>query len=291
MNSMTGYGCGQTAKSGIRVSVDVSSLNRKQSEIMIALPRELEALEPDLRAMVVPLISRGRLSIRVTLQVEEGEPTMRFNESVAAEYLKQIRKFAKTMGISGDVGVDKLLEIPGVMENRLCGMEPETVLPLVKTALKKAMDGLLAMRKREGTALAKDLKLRIGGLEKLLSEIDALSAGLPAKYKELLVKRIEKNGFKEFVTDESRLMQEVAFAADRCDITEEITRLRSHFGQFKDAMKSKQPVGRMLDFLAQEMGREINTIGSKANDAAIAALVVEFKAELEKYREQVQNVE
>ena len=170
-------------------------------------------------------------------------------------------------------------------------MEPETVLPLVKTALKKAMDGLLAMRKREGTALAKDLKLRIGGLEKLLSEIDALSAGLPAKYKELLVKRIEKNGFKEFVTDESRLMQEVAFAADRCDITEEITRLRSHFGQFKDAMKSKQPVGRMLDFLAQEMGREINTIGSKANDAAIAALVVEFKAELEKYREQVQNVE
>lgn len=288
---MTGYGGGDASKSGVKVTVDVSTLNRKQSEITITLPKDMDSLEPAVRDLLNKQISRGRLSVRITVQMMEGAPTVQFNDTLAGSYLKALRTFAKKLNLSGDIGIEKLLDIPGVVENRIAILEPKAVWPLVRSALKKAMQQLLAMRDREGKNLEVDLVKRIGGLRKILSKIETLSANLPKKYKENLLKRIRKNGLDKIVPDDPRLLQEIVLFVDRSDITEEITRLKSHFSQFDHALKTNNAIGRMLDFLAQEMGREINTIGSKANDADLSGCVVLFKTELEKFREQVQNVE
>ena len=288
---MTGYGGAYVSKGGIKVTVDVSSLNRKQGEVFVSLPRDFDSLEPLIREDCNSLISRGRLSVRVGIQVEEGTPTMIFNETVAADYIKEIRILGKKLGLPGEISLEKLLEVPGVMESKTSSLTPEKVWPQARAALKKAMSELIAMREREGKNLTKDLVKRVEGLQKILKKIEKESKGLPGKYKEIFLKRIQQAGITNIHPDDPRVIQEVVIFADRSDITEEITRLKSHFSQFDHAAKCDKPVGRMLDFLAQEMGREINTIGSKANDGVIASCVVEFKTELEKFREQVQNVE
>ena len=288
---MTGYGGAYVSKAGIKVTVDVSSLNRKQGEVFISLPRDFDSLEPLIREDCNSCISRGRLTVRVGIQVEEGTPTMSFNEKIAADYIKEIRILGKKLGLPGEISLEKLLDVPGVMESKTSSLTPEKVWPQVRATLKKAMSELIAMREREGKNLAKDLVKRVEGLKKILKKIEKESKGLPGKYKEIFLKRIQQSGITNIQPNDPRVIQEVVIFVDRSDITEEITRLKSHFSQFDHATKCDKPVGRMLDFLAQEMGREINTIGSKANDGVIASCVVEFKTELEKFREQVQNVE
>jgi uncharacterized protein (TIGR00255 family) len=161
----------------------------------------------------------------------------------------------------------------------------------VEKALKKALRGMVTMREREGAHLRDDLSMRIAAMRKSVSEIQQHAPGVSARYREQLIERIKSAGLEAPGTDDERLLKEIVYFADRSDITEELTRLQSHFQQFDDCRKSKEPVGRMLDFLAQEMNREVNTIGSKANDSLISREVVKVKAELEKFREQAQNVE
>ncbi|MDI9401897.1 MAG: YicC/YloC family endoribonuclease [Limisphaerales bacterium] len=288
---MTGYGGGEASKMGIRVTVDVSSLNRKQSELSISLPGGMESLDSAIREFANPLFSRGRLTIRVGVQTLEESHAIRFNEKVAQHYLKELSAFAKKLKIDSEIPLEKILEFPGVVESQTTRMTPEDAWPLIESALKKAMKELIAMRGREGRHLRAELVKRVNGLKKILKKIETESKGLPEKYRKALLKRIQAAKLELIDEEDPRIIQEVVFFADRSDITEEITRLKSHFAQFKHATQTGKPVGRMLDFLAQEMGREINTIASKANDAVISACCVEFKAELEKFREQVQNVE
>jgi uncharacterized protein (TIGR00255 family) len=290
---MTGYGRGECAQDGFKVTVELSSVNRKQSEISIALPRELEVLEAQLRDVINRSIARGRLTARVTLHAADGKLSsrVRLNAPLAKAYVRELNRLAKELKLSGPVTLDLLARAPGVFETNEEIADAEDFWPAVEKALGQALATLLRTRQREGAHLAKDLAARIAIMRKSATQIQKHSPEVQKRYREQLIQRIKTAGVEAPAVEEERLLKEIIYFADRSDISEELTRLQSHFQQFDDCLDSEEPVGRMLDFLAQEMNREINTIGSKANDSLISRAVVTLKAELEKFREQAQNVE
>lgn len=290
---MTGYGWGECSQNGFKVTVELSSVNRKQSEISINLPRELEVLEAQARDEINQRIARGRLTARITLHAAEGKEStrVRVNAALAAAYARELRQLAKTLHLKDDLSLDHLVRAPGVLETADEVADAETFWPAVNKALLQALTMLLKMRTREGLNLKRDLCDRIGTMRKVVGRVRKEAPLVQQRYRDQLIERIKSAGLEDLKIDEERLLKEVVFFADRSDISEELTRLQSHFQQFDDCQKSAEPVGRTLDFLAQEMNREINTIGSKANDSLISREVVVLKAELEKFREQAQNVE
>jgi uncharacterized protein (TIGR00255 family) len=293
MKSMTGYGWGECSQNGFKVTVELSSVNRKQSELSISLPRELEVLEAQMRDEINRRVARGRLTTRVTLHAAEGKEAGRVqvNRALAASYVRELRKLATELHLEGNLTLDLLVRAPGVLEADSAVSDAEALWPAVQKALGQGLTMLLKMRAREGAHLKRDLSERIGIMRKAVARIRKEAPMVQHRYREQLVERIRSAGLAELQIDEERVLREVVLFADRSDISEELTRLQSHFQQFDDCMKSTEPVGRTLDFLAQEMNREINTIGSKANDSTISREVVILKAELEKFREQAQNVE
>lgn len=293
MKSMTGYGRGECARDGFKITVELSSVNRKQAEIAVNLPREMEVLEAPLRDVVNRHIARGRLTGRISLHTAGGKAAARqhINVPLAAAYARELAKLARQLKLAGPVTLDQLVRAPGVFQTDEQLAEAEDLWPAVEHALKQALAALVRMRVREGAHLAKDLTARIGIMRKCVTRVQAQAPKATARYRAQLIERIKSAGLATPPPDDERLLKEVVLFADRSDISEELTRLQSHFQQFEDCRKSGEPVGRMLDFLAQEMNREVNTIGSKANDALIAREVVTLKAELEKFREQAQNVE
>ena len=198
---------------------------------------------------------------------------------------------AKELKIKDDLSLDHLVRAPGVFETNDEVGDAEAFWPSVNEALQLALTMLVKMRSKEGANLKKDLCERMATMRKAVARVRKEAPQVQKRYRDQLVERIKGTGLEELKIDEERLLKEVIFFADRSDISEELTRLQSHFQQFDDCVKSGEPVGRTLDFLAQEFNREINTVGSKANDAAISREVVVLKTELEKFREQAQNVE
>lgn len=289
---MTGYGRGEASIGGLRIGIELTSVNRKQAEITLALPRELESLESKLRDRLNECIARGRVSLRLTVDYGKDQAGCRLelNTHLARQYVTEIRRLSKTLKISSSVSIDSLLRAPGVVELHNPLEDPEHLWSTISKALAAALKAVLAMRAKEGTALARDLRARIQSTKKSVAAITALAPASISRYREALLARVTAAGLS-LALDDERLVKEIVLFADRTDISEELTRLKSHFAQFDDCLRSKEPVGRKLDFLVQEMNREINTIGSKANDAAIASLVIEIKTELERFREQAQNVE
>jgi uncharacterized protein (TIGR00255 family) len=290
---MTGYGWGDAVQSGLKITAELSSVNRKQSEISINLPRELEVLEAQIRDEINRRIARGRVTARVSLHAgakgEGGE--VRINMALAAAYAKKLRELARELKLSGDVNLDHVLRGPGVLEAEEDIPDAEDFWPAVEKAVKQALDMLVVMREKEGAHLRRDLVKRFDTMRVSARRVQKRAPQVQVKYREQLMERIQGAGLEAAKIEEERILKEVIFFADRSDISEEITRLQSHFKQFDDCVNSSEPVGRTLDFLAQEMNREINTIGSKANDAMISREVVVLKTELEKFREQAQNVE
>lgn len=293
MKSMTGYGWGEAVQNGVKVTVELSSVNRKQSEISVNLPRELEVLEAQLRDEVNRRVTRGRVTARVALHAaEKGElAKVRINMALATAYAKKLRELAKELKLAGDVSLDHLVRAPGVFESDEEAPDAEDFWPAVDKALKQALEMMVAMREKEGAHMRTDLIRRIDRMRKAARRVQQRAPQVQVRYRKQLMERIKGAGIEAAVVEEERILKEVVFFADRSDISEEITRLQSHFKQFDDCVNSREPVGRTLDFLAQEMNREINTIGSKANDTAISREVVVLKTELEKFREQAQNVE
>lgn len=293
MKSMTGYGRGECARDGFNVTVELSSVNRKQAEISVNLPRELEMLETRIRETILTAVSRGRITTRVSVHAGSGRSSakMHLNVALAKAYAHELAKLAKELKLDGSVTLDHLVRAPGVFQTdeQLAGHED--LWPIVEKALRTALQGLLTMRKREGDHLGKDLTGRINIMRKCVERIAKQAPKSAERYRQQLIERIKAAGLPAPADDDERLLREIVFFADRSDISEELSRLQSHFKQFEACTKSDEPVGRTLDFLAQEMNREINTIGSKANDALISAQVVTLKAELEKFREQAMNVE
>lgn len=293
MKSMTGYGRGECARDGFNVTVELSSVNRKQAEISVNLPRELEMLETRIREAILAEVSRGRITVRVSVHAGDGKSSarMHLNVALAKAYAHELTKLAKELKLSSPVTLDQIVRAPGVFQTDEELAETEDLWPAVDKALRTALNALLTMRAREGAHLAKDLGSRIGIMRKCVERVAKQAPKSAERYRQQLLERIKVAGIPMPAADDERLLKEVVFFADRSDISEELTRLQSHFQQFEDCGRAKDPVGRMLDFLAQEMNREINTIGSKANDALISSEVVTLKAELEKFREQAMNVE
>jgi len=292
MKSMTGYGRGTATLDGLKISIELSSVNRKQAEFSLALPRELEALESRLRDRLHECITRGRVNLRLVVDYGKRRAGCRleFNTHLARQYVREIRRLSRELKLSPDLSLDSLLRAPGVVELHSPLEDPDHLWSTIVKALVQALKSFLTMRAREGTALARDLRERIRSIKKGATVIAALAPASVTRFREALVARLTAAGLP-LALDDERLVKEIVLFADRSDISEELTRLKSHLAQFDDCLRSKEPVGRKLDFLVQEMNREINTVGSKANDAAIAAHVIEMKAELERFREQAQNVE
>ena len=291
MNSMTGYGRGESSRNGAKFTVEISTVNRKQAELSLYLPRELDALENRARDEINSRISRGRIVTRVGFSPSaNGKSKVKIDTKLAQQYAREFRKLAGEMKLKDDLSIDIILRAPGVMQQTEEALEVEELWPTLRKALRKALVDLLAMRAREGANLKKDLKKRVSLMQKSVTAITRQAPKTAKRHREQLCERLRTAGL-EVDFDEERVMKEVVIFSDRIDITEELTRLESHFEQFTDCAKSEVPVGRTLDFLSQEMNREINTIGSKANDAQISRWVVALKSELEKFREQVQNVE
>ncbi|HXC98388.1 MAG TPA: YicC/YloC family endoribonuclease [Verrucomicrobiae bacterium] len=293
MNSMTGYGRGECSRDGFKITVELSSVNRKQGEISVLLPRELEVLEAQIRDAINKLVARGRTTARVTLHAADGQSPgrVRLNAPLARAYVRELNRLARELKLAGPVTLDLLARAPGVFETDEEPTDAEDFWPAVQMALEKALNTLLKMRQREGAHLAKDLAARVAAMRKCSAEVRKQAPRVQERYREQLIQRVKDAGVPTPAADDDRLLKEVVYFADRSDISEELTRLQSHFQQFDDCLASREPVGRVLDFLAQEMNREINTIGSKANDSLISRAVVTLKTELEKFREQAQNVE
>jgi uncharacterized protein (TIGR00255 family) len=293
MKSMTGYGRGDCSQDGFKITVELSSVNRKQSEMSINLPREMEMLEAQIRDVINRFVARGRLTVRVALHTGTSKLSarMHLNVPLAKAYARELNRLSKQLRLPGPVTLDHLARAPGVFQTDEQIAEEEDFWPAVEKALRKALSDLIKMRVREGMHMREDLIKRIGIMRKAVATVQRHAPGVAERYRQQLVERIKTAGLEGPGLEEDRLAKEVVYFADRSDISEELTRLQSHFKQFDDCLRSKEPVGRVLDFLAQEMNREINTIGSKANDSLISREVVTLKAELEKFREQAQNVE
>ncbi len=293
MKSMTGYGRGECSKDGFKITVELSSVNRKQTEISVTLPRELEMLEARVRDLINCHVARGRLTVRASLHAGAGQSAarMHLNVPLAKAYARELSRLAKQLKLPGPVTLDQLARAPGVLQTDEELAVEEDLWPAVETALKKALSQMVKMREREGAHLARDLAQRIAVMRQAATRIQKHAPAVAERYRQQLLERIKNAGLEAPGAEDERLLKEVVYFADRSDISEELTRLQSHFQQFEDGRRSKEPVGRMLDFLAQEMNREVNTIGSKANDRLISREVVTLKAELERFREQAQNVE
>jgi uncharacterized protein (TIGR00255 family) len=291
LKSMTGFGEGTASAGGIRVTVEISSVNRKQLDVNISLPRNLIALDARVQSLVRREFSRGRISGIVRVEAANGAVgTVKIDDVLAAQYVDGIRSVAKKLKLTDDLGAEALSCFPGVISVEQENLDVDHVSVVLDDAMDKALRGLAKMRLTEGRALAADLRERLALLEELMKGIRTLSARVVKNQREKLFQRLEEAGLNDLAADE-RMVKEVALFADRCDISEELTRLKSHLAQARKLLRSSEPVGRTLDFLCQELFREINTIGSKANEVEITRQAVAFKTELERIREQVQNIE
>ncbi|MBN8460832.1 MAG: YicC family protein [Verrucomicrobia bacterium] len=291
MRSMTGFGRGGAATETWVARVEIGTVNRKQSEVVAMLPKELSDLEGAVRKRVQTVVSRGRAQVSVALEpAAGGVANVRLDAALAKGLEEAFGQLSAAIGREVRPGAADFLRQPGVLSVGSREVDAADAWAAVEPALEEALEQLASMREREGADLAADIGGRLREMERLAGEMAALAPERPARQRELLLKRLRDAGLELDLADE-RLAKELALFADRCDVSEELARLGSHFGKFREYMAGTEPPGRALDFLCQEIFREFNTIGSKANDAAMAQLVVEAKTELEKVREQVQNVE
>jgi len=290
IRSMTGFGSGRAASSGEEIIVEVRSVNHKFCEVKLRLPRELSPLETDLGRAVKERLARGGVEVMVRRAGPGGSMAPRVDAALAEAYARAYAEVAARLGLHGQVSLSDIVAAEGVI--RLDDREADLVAAraAAERALGQALDALVAMRAHEGEALRRDLEARLATVEALVLRVEALAPAAVEHHRARLAERVEEltNGVP---LDPGRLAQEVALLAERTDVAEEVTRLRSHLAQARRLLGSGEPAGRKLDFLVQEMHREGNTIGSKSQHAEISGVVVTLKAEIERMREQVQNVE
>ena len=291
IRSMTGYGKKDVASDNAGVTVEIRSVNHRFLEVAVRVPRSLAQLEDPIRKAVQQRCLRGRVDVSVSVHAAGGSlKTVQIDQALAKQYHGALKKLQKSLGLKGTIDMSLLAGFRDIVSITDEPVDTEHLGKTVLRALGVALTDLEKMRKREGDALAKDLISHLDAIRTAKSTVAERAPELAANAFGRMKGRIEALLQAE-IPDPARLQQELALYADRSDISEELVRLESHMLQFDQTLRSKESVGKTLEFLLQEMGREVNTIGSKANDADIAALVVRMKAELEKLREQVQNVE
>ncbi len=291
MNSMTGFGKAEVVTKNIRCTAEITSFNNRFLELSVKLPRQLSSLEAQLRDLVGERVSRGKVNLYIGYD-EIGANAAKYNINTDAikAYYSQLKGIQKKLKIPGKVEIEDILAIPESYGASSESLDEKKIWPIVEKAADKALTQMSFMRGKEGAALSNDMAKRIDIIEMLLAQVAEESKSVVDKMREKLNKRIEEI-LQSTSIDRTRLEQEVAFYADKSDITEECTRFASHNEQFKSAFKLQEPVGKKLNFLLQEMNREANTIASKSSELNIAKATLVMKEEIEKLREQVQNVE
>jgi uncharacterized protein (TIGR00255 family) len=291
MKSMTGFGRGEASANGITWSVEAASINRKQLEVVVGLPRELAEMEVQVRNEVSAIASRGRVQVTIRFDSPGGSnESLKVNRPLAAQYLAAAREMAAELNLTDELKLNDALRLPGVLDLQRTEVNAESAWPLIKAALDQALAQLIAMRSAEGANLKLDIMSRLSHIAAVLEQIRQRAGVVVEHHRRALHQRLAEAGLVIDLNDE-RLVKELLVFADRCDISEELARAASHLAQFEKYLGSSEPAGRSLDFLTQELFREFNTMGSKANHAELSHLVVEAKTEIEKIREQVQNIE
>lgn len=291
MYSMTGFGRAEISGSVGSLTVELSSVNNRFLEMSVRIPRQLSLLEGQIRELIASRINRGQINLSVTLDdTDAAVQRTLINKRLAAAYTKQLRGLAKELKLEGDVSLEELVLIPDILKPDKERVDHAQVWKLLEKALSKALTDLIAMRKKEGQAMSTDMQQRLSGMKKAITEIEKRSTGATEVYREKLQQRIAAL-LESTQVEKLRLEEEIALFAERTDITEECTRLRSHIDLYQQALKMKEPAGKRLNFILQEMNREANTIGSKCSEFAISSLAISLKEEIEKLRELVQNVE
>ena len=290
MRSMTGYGRASAACAGGTLTVQASSVNRRTLDLSVRLPGEWESLESEVAERVRRAASRGKVNVEVEFTRAGGEAAVAWNEQAVVAALEKLAALADDRGIPFEPTADLLWRI-ATTQGAAGALPPlDHVRKDLVSALDEALRAFGAMRAKEGEALFVDFIERLGVCRRHLEAIAARAPAVAPAYRAQLHKRLREAGLELDVEDE-RVLREIALFADRCDISEEITRFRSHLEQLGALLRSDEEIGRKADFILQEMGREANTIGSKANDLSISKAVIELKNELERIREQMANVE
>jgi uncharacterized protein (TIGR00255 family) len=290
IRSMTGFGAGRGSAGAEELDVEVRSVNHKYCEVKVRLPRELAALEVDAAKAVRERLARGGVDVSVRRAGAAGTVAPRVDAPLAEAYARAFAEVKARLGLAGAVTLADVVGAEGVVRLEERALDVDGAREALRAALGTALDALVAMRAREGEALGRDLASRLDAVEALVARAATLVPQAVEHHRDRLAERVQELT-RGIALDPARLAQEVALFADRTDVTEEVTRLRSHLGQARALLAGAEPAGRKLDFLVQEMHREVNTIGSKSQSAEIAAIVVSAKAEIERLREQVQNVE
>ena len=298
LKSMTGFGRGQYEDENFSVTVEMKTVNHRYNEVAIRLPRFLNPLEDKIRKTILKTVNRGRIDVFINADYTSSENcTLKVDKNLAAAYHKALQEVGAAIGLE-ELNINSAQEVmylsrcQDVINVKEGFFDVETVWPKVEQAVKEALDNLVTMRETEGGNIYGDFIYRADLIAEKLTKIEERSPMVVEEYQAKLTDRLNNLLADHNITvEQERLLQEVAIFADRASITEEIVRLKSHIKQFKNIINSDQPVGRKLDFLIQEFNREANTIASKANDYTLAQIVVEIKAEIEKIREQIQNIE
>ena len=289
---MTGYGKGMVAGEDFSVSVDLKTVNNRFLDIHLRVGSELAALEPSIKKRITARLSRGRVDVAVSME-RAAQVAYELNRPLIAGYISALKQLQQDFKLAGELDINVLARIPGALQPARNGID-ERMIAALEQALDQGLDELEKMREQEGEALKNELRERVKKIEALVPIIEASASGLADAYRLRLQKRIGEllnRGGQVVEIDPARLAQEVAYLADRSDVSEEMVRLRSHLSQFQEALDAPGEAGKMLDFLLQELNREANTTLSKSTDLAIKEAGLAIKAEVEKLREQVQNVE
>ena len=291
IKSMTGYGGAKGEVDAIAVTAELKSVNNRYLDVSVRLPKSCLFAEEAVRSAVADTISRGKVDVFITVDTSQAEEAViRVNDNLAGAYLKAVKDTAEKFGLDGDISALSLVRFPEVLSTDKTDVGRDAVSGAILSVLAQALKEFDAMRTREGEKLREDIEGKLSTLEAMVAKIEQRSPQTVTEYREKLLARMQEV-LADAAVDESRILQEAAIYADKVAVDEEMVRLKSHIAQFRLLLAAGSPVGRKLDFLVQEMNREANTTGSKCADSDIARTVIDMKAELEKIREQIQNME
>ena len=291
IQSMTGFGRCQKTLGSRDITVEIKAVNHRYLEFSSRLPRSLGFIEDKLNAQVQSRIARGKVEVSVTVAEQKGSASrVTLNEGLALSYLEELRIFARKNGLTDDLTLSDFCRLPDLFTTRMAEVDEEALWRDISETADGALDSFIAMRRREGEKLSADLAAKLYNILTLVEAVERRSPETMEAYRQRLYKKLGEL-LADRQIDDSRVLTEAALFADKVAVDEETVRLRSHIDQFRHILTLEEPVGRKLDFLVQEMNREANTIGSKAQDAEMARIVVELKSEIEKVREQIQNIE
>ena len=291
IKSMTGFGAGDAETADFKVHIEVKAVNQRFLETNYHMPYSMNMFENQLTKKIKEYASRGKLDINIRFQdLRDKAVTVKVNKGLVAAYGQALQEISSQLELSAPVTAAQIASYPDVLKLNEENADLEAAQPVLMQAMEQALESFVAMREAEGQNMQRDLLARIGTLENFVGELEKLAPEIVAAYRQRLENLLREYLAKEDI-EESRIIQEVALFTDKVNYTEETVRLRSHFDQFRQIITAGEPVGRKLDFLIQEMNREINTVASKANSAGAAQFVVDVKSEIEKIREQIQNIE